>query len=706
MDFPSPTVFSGTVLRNGDNFKEFTDVANWISTDQTGVVNKFSSNIREEFLSPNLSRINSSIDNFDVYQRSVQKLPTNESLKQSRIIADSIKKRFTSCYSNDRPNREMSHFKSVNTVYTTQSNLDQIQNILDTTGISATAISSTNSLSNNNYMKIDAEDEIPTFTNNLCNTPSNNSNVCLAKNDNKRNNLSANSEFIREPEFVNSSVTSDNCVHRHQSNGLTNMNEINQYTGNYDYKNFNSFYIPPFPNDLNTESCLNSSLDKSTCLNYGMKSRSQGSGQIQLWQFLLELLADSQNMACITWEGNDGEFKLIDPDEVARRWGERKSKPNMNYDKLSRALRYYYDKNIMTKVHGKRYAYRFDFTGLAQVMHSSCPPASSPSILLTTPPLRESFHVLTNNSTYSSNGFFPYHNDIDLSQKTDETFDKSRISWKNIQAAAAAASCYLTHPDKKLSTSFSDTNGPTSHPLSNFQKNKIPDHWCGTNASQYVTFSNSNCNTNPFLTTSATGSKGHSETISKLPHSLNFNIDYHGNQTLCNTRSLPQERINNPMLSGNYAHLFNPLLSTDSHNQWEVHSVQHGADQTSTYFKSLSDVNNKLKHVIADENCFTQRNVNNDLPFLDFMQSTNDFKNSPNLLINWQSTVNNHSSSVSVSSPFSSTSQTSNSNYTNSQSQQYQHVYNHALNSCSVDDLNATEWYDSTLQSVSTTAIN
>ena len=75
-----------------------------------------------------------------------------------------------------------------------------------------------------------------------------------------------------------------------------------------------------------------------------------GSGQIQLWQFLLELLADSGNVNCIGWEGTNGEFKLIDPDEVARRWGERKSKPNMNYDKLSRALRYYYDKNIMTKV--------------------------------------------------------------------------------------------------------------------------------------------------------------------------------------------------------------------------------------------------------------------------------------------------------------------------------------------------------------------
>ena len=43
----------------------------------------------------------------------------------------------------------------------------------------------------------------------------------------------------------------------------------------------------------------------------------------------------------IVWEGNpvNGEFKLREPDEVARLWGEKKSKANMNYDKLSRALR-------------------------------------------------------------------------------------------------------------------------------------------------------------------------------------------------------------------------------------------------------------------------------------------------------------------------------------------------------------------------------
>ncbi|KAI5633238.1 ets-domain-containing protein [Phthorimaea operculella] len=132
-------------------------------------------------------------------------------------------------------------------------------------------------------------------------------------------------------------------------------------------------------------------------------------GQVQLWQFLLEELAAGAPGIC--WEGppSDGEFRLSDPDEVARRWGRRKQKPNMNYDKLSRALRYYYDKSIMSKVypdevarrwgrrkqkpnmnydklsralryyydksimskvHGKRYAYRFSWAGLAAACQS------------------------------------------------------------------------------------------------------------------------------------------------------------------------------------------------------------------------------------------------------------------------------------------------------------------------------------------------
>ncbi|XP_023331712.1 protein c-ets-1-B [Eurytemora carolleeae] len=85
----------------------------------------------------------------------------------------------------------------------------------------------------------------------------------------------------------------------------------------------------------------------------------QGSGPIQLWQFLLELLTDKSCQQFISWTGDGWEFKLSDPDEVARRWGLRKNKPKMNYEKLSRGLRYYYDKNIILKTAGKRYVYRF-----------------------------------------------------------------------------------------------------------------------------------------------------------------------------------------------------------------------------------------------------------------------------------------------------------------------------------------------------------
>nr|CAB3243922.1 ets/pointed2 [Phallusia mammillata] len=84
-----------------------------------------------------------------------------------------------------------------------------------------------------------------------------------------------------------------------------------------------------------------------------------GSGPIQLWQFLIELLTDRSCQHFVTWTGDGWEFKMIDPDEVARRWGRRKNKPKMNYEKLSRGLRYYYDKNIIQKTAGRRYVYRF-----------------------------------------------------------------------------------------------------------------------------------------------------------------------------------------------------------------------------------------------------------------------------------------------------------------------------------------------------------
>ena len=88
-------------------------------------------------------------------------------------------------------------------------------------------------------------------------------------------------------------------------------------------------------------------------------NRSGNNGQVQLWQFLLELLTDKEHREVIHWLGDEGEFKLNNPEIVAQLWGAGKNKPNMNYEKLSRALRYYYDGDMICKVHGKRFVYKF-----------------------------------------------------------------------------------------------------------------------------------------------------------------------------------------------------------------------------------------------------------------------------------------------------------------------------------------------------------
>ncbi|CAL8263358.1 unnamed protein product [Arctogadus glacialis] len=85
----------------------------------------------------------------------------------------------------------------------------------------------------------------------------------------------------------------------------------------------------------------------------------QRRGSLQLWQFLVALLDDPGNCNFIAWTGRGMEFKLIEPEEVARLWGMQKNRPAMNYDKLSRSLRYYYEKGIMQKVAGERYVYKF-----------------------------------------------------------------------------------------------------------------------------------------------------------------------------------------------------------------------------------------------------------------------------------------------------------------------------------------------------------
>lgn len=85
------------------------------------------------------------------------------------------------------------------------------------------------------------------------------------------------------------------------------------------------------------------------------------SSSVQLWQFLLELLTDKQYVEVIRWVGKNGEFEFLDADRVALLWGERKGYANMNYSKLTRALRNYYSTGILSKVTGHQYLYKFMF---------------------------------------------------------------------------------------------------------------------------------------------------------------------------------------------------------------------------------------------------------------------------------------------------------------------------------------------------------
>lgn len=81
-----------------------------------------------------------------------------------------------------------------------------------------------------------------------------------------------------------------------------------------------------------------------------------------LWDFLQQLLNDSQQRytSYIAWKNKDtGVFKIVDPAGLAKLWGIQKNHLSMNYDKMSRALRYYYRVNILRKVQGERHCYQF-----------------------------------------------------------------------------------------------------------------------------------------------------------------------------------------------------------------------------------------------------------------------------------------------------------------------------------------------------------
>uniref|UniRef100_A0AC35U045 ETS domain-containing protein n=1 Tax=Rhabditophanes sp. KR3021 TaxID=114890 RepID=A0AC35U045_9BILA len=88
----------------------------------------------------------------------------------------------------------------------------------------------------------------------------------------------------------------------------------------------------------------------------------RASGNVHLWHFIRELLDQPLKYStCVRWvDRSEGTFKIESSHHLAKFWGLRKNRTQMNYDKLSRSLRQYYKKGIIQKPEKKqRLVYKF-----------------------------------------------------------------------------------------------------------------------------------------------------------------------------------------------------------------------------------------------------------------------------------------------------------------------------------------------------------
>ncbi|XP_018901728.2 ETS-related transcription factor Elf-5 isoform X1 [Bemisia tabaci] len=89
------------------------------------------------------------------------------------------------------------------------------------------------------------------------------------------------------------------------------------------------------------------------------KKRDQKLGR--LWEFIRDLLFNEKYCpSFICWDNyEEGTFRFVQSNQVAKLWGTIKGNTKMNYEKFSRAMRYYYKSEIFLPVEGRRLVYQF-----------------------------------------------------------------------------------------------------------------------------------------------------------------------------------------------------------------------------------------------------------------------------------------------------------------------------------------------------------
>ncbi|KAI1731976.1 ets-domain-containing protein [Ditylenchus destructor] len=96
------------------------------------------------------------------------------------------------------------------------------------------------------------------------------------------------------------------------------------------------------------------------------RKRSQHTKGNKLWEFIRDALKDSSTCpSVVRWEDpTEGVFRIVESEKLARLWGDKKNNQKMTYEKLSRAMRTYYEKQILvpvpkTGLYPKKLVYKF-----------------------------------------------------------------------------------------------------------------------------------------------------------------------------------------------------------------------------------------------------------------------------------------------------------------------------------------------------------
>lgn len=83
--------------------------------------------------------------------------------------------------------------------------------------------------------------------------------------------------------------------------------------------------------------------------------------KITICEFLIEKLKIRSNL--IEWmDFSRGVFKILEPFALAKLWGSKSYNKNMNYKKMSRAIRYHYNNEIRRCI--KNFVYQFNLNFL------------------------------------------------------------------------------------------------------------------------------------------------------------------------------------------------------------------------------------------------------------------------------------------------------------------------------------------------------